>query len=139
MLNCIVIQGRFTKSPELRYTASNTAVCNVALAVQRNRKDQNGEYPTDFVEVVFWGKLAEHVVRWFNQGDAALVRGRLESRDWQDKQGNKRRSWEVQAESVDFYGSKKETKNPAYISYDARAVQEVGDFVQLPDDVDVPF
>lgn len=139
MLNCIVIQGRFTKAPELRYTASNTAVCNVALAVQRNRKDQNGEYPADFVEVVFWGKLAEHVVRWFSQGDAALVRGRLESRDWQDKQGNKRRSWEVHAESVDFCGSKKETKNPAYISYDARAVQEVGDFVQLPDDADVHF
>ncbi len=132
MLNCIVIQGRFTKAPELRYTASNTAVCNVALAVQRNRKDQNGEYPADFVEVVFWGKLAEHVVRWFGQGDAALVRGRLESRDWQDKQGNKRRSWEVQAESLDFCGSKSTNSNTA-----PQANQDT--FTALPDDADVPF
>lgn len=132
MLNCIVIQGRFTKSPELRYTASNTAVCSVALAVQRNRKDQNGEYPTDFVEVVFWGKLAEHVVRWFSQGDAALVRGRLESRDWQDKQGNKRRSWEVHAESIDFCGGKS-----AGSSAVPQANQDT--FTALPDDSDVPF
>lgn len=127
MLNFIVLQGRFTDDPEIRYTSSNTAVCSVSIAVQRSRKSSDGSYPTDFVPCVFWGKTAEHVKNWFHKGDLAVVRGRLESRDWEDKNGNKRRSWEVQAESIDFCGGgKKEEKKPD------------SDFCE-PDDDDVPF
>lgn len=138
MLNCIVIQGRLTADPELRHTQSNTAVCTATVAVQRSRKDQNGEYPADFIPCVFWGKTAEHVSVWFHKGDSAIVRGRMESRKWQDKNGNNRVSWEVQAESIDFCGGKTETAKPR-VNYDARAEQEVDDFVDLPDDSDVPF
>lgn len=128
MLNCIIVQGRFTAEPELKHTQSGTAVCSCTLAVQRSRKDQSGQYPTDFVGVVFWSKTAEMVSKWFSKGDLALVRGRLESRKWEDRDGNKRVSWEVQAESVDFCGGQN-AKKPA---------QEVDDFMELPDS-DVPF
>lgn len=128
MLNTIIIQGRFAEEPELRHTASNTPVCSVSLAVQRSRKDQNGEYASDFVSCVFWGKSAEHVTAWFHKGDMAIVRGRLESRKWEDKNGNNRVSWEVQAESIDFCGSKSQKKPQS-------------DFAELPDDdmEEVPF
>lgn len=109
MLNCIVIQGRMKADAELRHTTSGTAVASITLAVNRSRKDQNGEYPADWIDVVLWGKTAEHVSRWFHKGDMMIVRGRMESRDWEDKNGNKRRSWEVQAESIDFCGGKKQS------------------------------
>ena len=132
MLNCIIIQGRFKADPELRYTHSNTAVCNVTLAVQRSRKDQSSEYPTDWIDCVFFGKTAEHVKTWFGKGDLAVVRGRLESRDWEDRNGNRRQSWEVQAESIDFCGGKKDKAKPA--------AEPEGDFISADDDDgDVPF
>ena len=139
MLNCIVIQGRFAEEPELRHTASNTAICSATLAVQRSRKDQNGEYPADFIPCVFWGKTAEHVSVWFHKGDSAIVRGRMESRKWQDKNGNNRVSWEVQAESIDFCGGKRDSGNNYAPEYDARSAQEVDDFTELPDDDYPPF
>ena len=126
MLNCIIIQGRFKDAPELRYTQSNTPVTSAVLAVQRGRKNQNDEYPVDWIDVVFWGKTAEHAARWFGKGDLAIVRGRLESRDWEDKNGSKRRSWEVQAESIDFCGGKKDKPaRPEDIPAD--------DFEEIPD------
>ena len=131
MLNTIIIQGRFAPDPEVRHTASNTPVCSVSLAVQRSRKDQNGEYIADLPDVVFWGKTAEHVVSWFHKGDMAVVRGRLESRKWQDKKGNNRTAWEVQAESIDFCGGKRDDQP-----------KPQSDFAELPDGEDfsdVPF
>lgn len=130
MLNCIVIQGRMKADAELRHTTSGTAVASITLAVNRGRKDQNGEYPTDWIDVVLWGKTAEHVSRWFHKGDMMIVRGRLESRDWEDKNGNKRRSWEVQAESVDFCGGKRDAET---------AVTADGFSVLDDDDGEVPF
>lgn len=108
MLNKIILQGRLTKDLELRYTQSNTPVAGGTLAVQRSRKDTDGQYQSDFVDICLWGKLAEHASTWFHKGDMCIVSGRLESRDWQDKNGNKRSSWEVQVESIDFCGG--ETK-----------------------------
>lgn len=129
MLNKIILQGRFKADIEVRYTQSNTPVAGGTLAVQRSRKDTSGEYPTDWVDVVFWGKLAEHASTWFRKGDMCIVSGRLESRDWQDKNGNKRRSWEVQCESIDFCGGKNEGKP-----------KENSDFADMPEeDSDVPF
>ena len=133
MLNCIIIQGRFKADPELRYTQSNTAVCSATLAVQRSRKDQDGDYPVDWIDRAFRGKTAEHVKNWFHKGELAVVRGRLESRDWEDKNGNKRRSWEVQAESIDFCGKSEGQKNKAM------DVEPEGDFYGPEDDSDCPF
>lgn len=134
MLNCILIQGRFTADPELRFTQGNTAVLTVSLAVQRSRKNQNGEYPTDFIDVVLWGKTAEMVSQWFHKGDMAIVRGRLESRKWQDKHGNNRTEWEVQAEQIEFAGSKSNGKSKSSVA------TENDDFTELDDDDgDTPF
>lgn len=134
MLNCIILQGRLKDAPTLRHTYSNTAVASAVLAVQRSRKNQDGEYPVDWIDVVFWGKTAEHAAKWFGKGDMALVRGRLESRDWEDKQGNRRRSWEVQAESIDFCGKKQDKAQPD-------VQPEEDDFTELDegDADDVPF
>lgn len=112
MLNKIILQGHFAADIELRSTKSGMSVAGATLAVQRSRKDANGDYPTDWVECVFWGKTAEFAAQYFRKGDMALVTGRLESRDWEDKNGNKRRSWEVQAESLDFCGKKDAGKKP---------------------------
>lgn len=134
MLNCIMIQGRFTADPELRFTQGNTAVLTVSLAVQRSRKNQDGEYPTDFINVVLWGKTAEMVSQWFHKGDMAIVRGRLESRKWQDKHGNNRTEWEVQAEQIEFAGSKSNGKRKSSVA------TENDDFTELDDDDgDTPF
>lgn len=136
MLNSIVIQGRFTGDPSMRFTQSNTAVVSVSLAVQRSRKNQNGEYQTDFIDVVFWGSTAEMVYQWFRKGDMAIVRGRLESRKWQDKNGNNRTQWEVQAEQIEFAGSKANGQNGK-----TSAKVETDDFAELDDedDGDTPF
>ena len=106
MLNTISIQGRMKAKPDLRQTKNGTSVAQATLAVQRSRKDPNGEYPTDWIDVVFWGKTAEHAAKWFGKGDMAIVSGRLESRDWEDKNGQKRRSWEIQANEIHFCGKR---------------------------------
>lgn len=139
MLNCIILQGRLKNAPELRQTQTGISVATATIAVSRNRKDASGEYKTDWIDLVFWGKTADHASRWFGKGDMAVVRGRLESRDWEDKNGNKRRSWEVHVESIDFCFGKRESSNNYAPEYDARAVQEVDDFAEIPDDSIVPF
>lgn len=137
MLNKIILQGRLKADLELRSTHSGTSVAGGTLAVQRSRKDASGEYPTDWVDVVFWGKTAEHAAQWFHKGDMCIVSGRLESRDWEDKNGNKRRSWEVQVESIDFCGGKSEGKRQ---SREDDFTETEDDFTETEDDdSDVPF
>ena len=75
MLNKIILQGRLTKDLELRYTQSNTAVTGGTLAVQRSRKDAGGKYPSDFIDICIWSKLAEHAHTWFHKGDMCIVSG----------------------------------------------------------------
>ncbi len=136
MLNSIILQGRFAQELDLRYTQNNTAVLTVNLAVQRSRKDNSGDYPTDFIPCVFWGKTAENVSKFFAKGDMVLVRGRLESRKWQDKNGNNRVSFEVQVDECDFsVNTKREQKRSSPDFQPGRS-----DFCELPDDdSDVPF
>ena len=101
-LNRIVIMGRMTKDPELRRTGAGVAVASFTLAVDRDFKGQNGEKETDFIDVVVWRNTAEFVSKYFTKGRVALVEGRLQMRDWQDKDGNKRRTAEVVADNVYF-------------------------------------
>lgn len=110
MLNYIVLMGRMTKDPELRRTNSGTAVTSFVLAVDRDFKGQNGQRETDFIEVVAWKNTAEFVSKYFSKGRMAVVEGRLQIRDWTDKEGIKRRTAEVIADSVYFGDSKSETK-----------------------------
>ena len=99
--------GRLTRDPELRHTQNGTAVASFTLAVDRDFKDkQTGEKETDFIDCVAWRHTAEFVSRYFARGRMAVVEGRLQIRNWTDKEGNKRRSAEVLADSVYFGDSK---------------------------------
>ena len=109
MLNHIVIMGRLGKDPELRRTQSGVAVATFNVAVDRDFKDKaTGQRATDWITCVAWRSTAEFVEKYFSKGSLAVVSGRLQMRDWTDKDGNKRISAEVQAENVYFAGAKTE-------------------------------
>ena len=108
MLNHIVLMGRLTRDPELRRTGSGIAVASFTLAVDRDFASQGGEKETDFVDIVAWRSTAEFVSKYFTKGRMAVVSGRLQIRNWQDKEGNKRRSAEVVADNVYFGDSKRD-------------------------------
>ena len=106
MLNRIILMGRLTRDPELRRTSSGTAVTSFSMAVDRDFKSQSGEKETDFIDIVAWRNTAEFVSKYFTKGRMAVVEGRLQIRDWTDKEGGKRRSAEVIADNVYFGDSK---------------------------------
>ena len=145
MLNQIVIMGRLTRDPELRRTASGTAVASFTLAVDRDFSGKDGgEKETDFIDCVAWRNTGEFVSKYFSKGRMAVVSGRVQIRNWTDKEGNKRRTAEVIADNVYFADSKKEDANfggyapqqqaPAYPSAPA------SDFAPLEDDdAKLPF
>ena len=109
MLNHIVIMGRLGKDPELRRTQIGVAVATFNVAVDRDFKDKaTGQRDTDWITCVAWRSTAEFVEKYFSKGSQVLVAGRLQMRDWTDKDGNKRISAEVQAENVYFAGAKTE-------------------------------
>ena len=108
MLNRIILMGRFVRTPELKHTQSGVPVTSFTLAVDRDFKDQqSGERTTDFIDCTAWRAGAEFVCKYFGKGRMAVVEGRLQIREWKDKDGNNRRSVEVLAESVYFADSKK--------------------------------
>ncbi len=115
MLNKIFIMGRLTRDPELRRTQTGTPVASFSLAVDRDFKDKStGERATDFIDVVAWRQTAEFVSRYFTKGRMAVVEGRLQIRDWTDKEGNKRRSAEVIADQIYFGDSKRDGDGGGY-------------------------
>lgn len=109
MLNHIVLMGRLTRDPELRRTPSGVAVATFTLAVDRDFTSQSGERETDFIDIVAWRSTAEFVGKYFAKGRMAVVSGRLQLRNWTDKEGNKRRSAEVIADNVYFGDSKRDS------------------------------
>src|SRR5579875_3202920 len=102
MLNRVILIGRLTQDPELRYTNSGTAVASFTLAVDRNRTNQNGERETDFINIVVWQKQAETVAQYLHKGRLAAVDGRLQIRSYENREGQRVRVAEVVAESVRF-------------------------------------
>ena len=108
MLNKIILMGRLVKDPELRRTQSGTAVTSFRIAVDRDFKSQDGSKQADFFDVVAWRGTAEFVSKYFTKGRMAVVEGRLQIRDWTDRDGGKRRSAEVIADNVYFGDSKRE-------------------------------
>ena len=120
MLNHIVIMGRLARDPELRHTQSGTPVATFRLAVDRDFKDKNtGERQTDWIDVVAWRGTGEFVSRYFTRGRMAVVEGRLQIRDWTDREGGKRRSAEVVADNVYFGDSKRDSGDYGGSSYGA--------------------
>ena len=154
MLNHIVLMGRLTRDPELRRTGSGIAVASFTLAVDRDYAAQGAERETDFVDIVAWRSTAEFVSKYFTKGRMAVVSGRLQIRNWQDKDGNKRRSAEVVANDVYFGDSKRDgaapggfdqsipsyASAPAPAAYAAPANGGASDFAMLEDnDPELPF
>jgi single-strand DNA-binding protein len=139
MLNKIILQGRATRDAELRRTGSGTAVSSFSLAVDRDFKNQSGEKECDFIDIVSWRNTAEFVGKYVTKGRMAIVEGRLQMRDWTDKEGNKRRSAEVVADNVYFGDSKRDdTLQPGSPSSGAQAAS--GDFAEISeDDGTLPF
>ena len=133
MLNKIFLMGRLTRDPELRHTQTGTAVASFSLAVDRDfRNRDSGEKGVDFIDVVAWRNTAEFVSKYFTKGRMAVVEGRLQIRDWTDKDGNKRRSAEIVADSVYFGDSKRDGGETAQS-------EPQGGFSEIEDAGDFPF
>ena len=115
MLNRVIIMGRLGRDPELRYTQAGKPVASFSLAVDRDFKDKaSGERATDWIPVVAWEARAKFVQQYFHKGQLAVVEGRLQIRDWTDKDGGKRRSAEVIADQVYFGDSKRDSDGGGY-------------------------
>lgn len=137
MLNTIVIMGRLTRDPELRYTQNQTPVASFTLAVDRDFSGRDGaEKQTDFIDCVAWRSSAEFISKYFSKGRLAVVAGRLQLRDWTDKDGNKRRSAEVVSDHIYFGDSKKDsgTQSAEPTAYGSQQFTELED-----EDEDLPF
>ena len=130
-LNYIVLMGRLTKDPEYRMTQTQKAVTSFKIAVDRDYNQ--GEKQTDFVDIVTFGKTAEFVHSYFSKGMMAIVEGKLQSREWTDKNDQKRVQWEVLADRVRFGESKRE-KKPVNVSADSAFTELSGEI-----DGELPF
>ena len=133
MLNHIVLMGRLTRAPELRRTQSGIAVASFTLAVDQDYKSQNGERGVDFINIVAWRGTAEFAEKYFEKGQMAVVSGRLSTRNYEDKNGNKRAAYEVVASNIYFGGYKSNAGN----SETDTAPQTFDPL--MDDDPDIPF
>ena len=147
MLNIVAIVGRLGKDPELRTTQSGKSVTSFSLAVQRPRKNQNGEYESDWLDVQAWGNTAEFISKYFQQGQLMAVSGRIQTRVYTDRDGKARKGVEIVAQDVSFCESRKReesVKQPSSFSRDAEPQKEYEQQAMLPPDDflgddDLPF
>ena len=110
-MNKVFLIGRLTRDPELRYTGNNTAVASFSIAVNRSFTNQQGEREADFINIVVWRKQAENVKNYLSQGSQVAIDGRLQTRSYEDNNGQKRYVTEVVADNVEFLGSKNSSNN----------------------------
>lgn len=135
MLNTITIMGRLTADPILRRTQNGVAVASFTLACERDFAAQGADKETDFVDIVAWRSTAEFVSKYFTKGRMAVVSGRLQIRNWQDKEGNKRRSAEILADHVYFGEAKRDKTTQGEPQYDPQ-----GGFSEIEDiDTTLPW
>lgn len=144
MLNRVIIMGRLVRDPELRTTNSGVSVTSFTLAVDRDRKDENGNRATDFIDVVAWRHTADFVCKYFTKGRVAVAEGRLQIREYKDKDGNNRRAAEIQADNVYFGDSKSDSgSNTQQRGYDADTGATYGaqpqGFAEIDDRGELPF
>ncbi len=133
MLNKVILMGRMTAEPELRYTTSNTPVCSFTLAVERDYKDSEGNKETDFIKCQSWRNSAEFVSKYFSKGQQIVVAGRIQTRTWDDQEGKKHYATEVVVDNVYFAGSSKKNEQSA------EQQESPEGFIPVEDSDDVPF
>lgn len=144
MLNKVILMGRFARDPECKYIGDRK-VANFTLAVDRGRKNANGEREADFIDCAAWGSSAEFVQKWFAKGMMAIVVGRIQTRHWEDRNGNKRVSVGIQVDEITFGETKKARAGARGddLVYERPPVDpdalDADDFTALEDDSDVPF
>lgn len=127
MLNEVILMGRLTRDPDIRMTQNGTTAANFALACERDYAPQGQDRETDFFDIVAFGKTADFAGQYFAKGQLVAVKGRLQQRDWTDKQGNKRRTTEILADRC-YFAEKRQDRDASS-----------GDFQQMPDSTPVPF
>ena len=129
-MNIIAIKGRLVRDPSMKTTPNGVTVCNITVAVDR-AYSSGGEKQTDFFDCVFWRQGAEFVSKYFSKGKEIIVTGEMQSRKWQDKDGNNRISWEIQNAHAEFCGGKSDNNTHA---------EPVSDFAVLDNSTDdIPF
>lgn len=130
-MNKVIIMGRMANDPELRTTQNGISVTSFTVAVDRPKLSKDEERKTDWIDVVAWRSTAEFVCKYFHKGDPIVVNGTLQSRNWEDKECNKRKNIEVQADGVEFVPRTKETEK-------SEKPKENDEFMAV-DDEDLPF
>ena len=130
MLNKIDVMGRLTRDVDLKTTPAGVSVASFSMAVERDFAE-GGEKKTDFIDVVAWRQTAEFVSKYFTKGMMAVVSGRLQIRDWTDKEGNKRKTAEIVADNVYFGEGKKDSGG--------NQTKPAGNPIDVPTDGDLPF
>jgi single-strand DNA-binding protein len=151
MLNVAVLMGRLVADPELRHTPNGISVTSFTLAVDRSYVKSGTERQTDFIDIVAWRNTAEFVCKYFRKGQLAAVQGAIQTRSYTDKDGNKRKAFEVVADNVHFAESKRDgaaagagVSHPRPESADQQPASayesgNTGDFEEIPTDDDLPF
>ncbi len=141
-INRVVLVGNLTRDPELRHTPSGTAVCNLRLAVNTRRKDETGQWvdKPNYFDVTVWGNQGERCAQYLAKGRPVAVDGRLEWREWETPEGNKRQAVDIVADTVQFLGGRGDGEGGGggYIPAEAAAAP-AGDFPTSPTDDDIPF
>ena len=145
MLNNAVIMGRLVAQPELRKTSSDISVTSITVAVDRKFTKQGEERQADFIDVICWRGTAEFVCKYFSKGQMIAVQGYIQTRIYEDKDGNKRKAVEIVADNVSFCGSKNDNAAPDqnatapdYAAAVAYSTADAEDFKEIPED-DLPF
>lgn len=154
-LNKAILMGNMVADPELKQTPSGVAVCSFRIGVQRRFKDANGQYASDFINIVAWRQQAEFVSKYFRKGSSIVVVGSIQTRDYTDQQGNKRYATEVVADEVSFGANKSDSQSqsPAFAgmgdygsapAYSAPAAAPAAQpaapkFEEIAGDEDLPF
>lgn len=143
MLNTAILQGRFTSTPELKTTANGTPVTSFTLAIPRDYKGKDGQEVTDFIDCVAWRQTAEFAAKYFEKGSAAIVKGSIEVRSYEDKNGNKRKATEIKVDNLYFCETKKRDSNGAVnaagkVQTDTPSYRDLPDIEVDPED-DLPF
>lgn len=143
MLNCAILMGRLTADPELKTTNSGLSVTSFSVAVDRRYAKSGEEKQTDFINIVAWRQTAEFICKYFKKGQMIAVQGSIQTRNYEDKNGNKRTAFEVVADNVSFCGSKAENGTGTQNTQPSQRPSvniPADDFTQLPtDDDDLPF
>lgn len=140
MLNKVILMGRLTRDPELKYTSSNIPVCSFSIAVDRRFSKQGDQPQTDFINIVAWRSTAEFICKYFSKGRLINVCGSLQTRTWDDANGVRRYITEVIADEVNFCGDKANNPAPGGQNFPSEDSQlENEGFMPVDTDDDLPF